>query len=70
MPFITITETAMASVVNERYDVLRRGAVVRQRLESLVLEERGLAEIAATVGRRRRRRGGDPRRLRRAARLP
>ncbi len=50
MPFITITETAMARVVNERYDVLRRGAVVRQRLESLVLEERGLAEIAATVG--------------------
>src|SRR6201994_4458636 len=50
MPFITITETAMARVVNERYDVLRRGAVVRQRLESLVLEERGLAEIAATIG--------------------
>ena len=50
MPFIRITETAMASVVNERYDVLRRGAVVRQRLESLVLEERGLTEIAATIG--------------------
>lgn len=50
MPFVTITERAMASVVNERYDVLRRGAVVQQRLESLVLEERGLAEIAATIG--------------------
>jgi purine catabolism regulator len=50
MPFVTITEKAMASVVNERYDVLRRGAVVQQRLENLVLEERGLAEIAATIG--------------------
>jgi purine catabolism regulator len=50
MPFITITETAMARVVNERYDVLRRGAVVQQQLESLVLEERGLGEIAATIG--------------------
>jgi purine catabolism regulator len=50
MPFITIAETAMARVVNERYDVLRRGAVVQQQLESLVLEERGLGEIAATIG--------------------
>lgn len=51
MPFITITETAMSRVVNERYDVLRRGAVVRQQLENMVLEERGLDEIAATIGR-------------------
>jgi purine catabolism regulator len=50
MPFIAIAEAAMARVVNERYDVLRRGAVVRQQLENIVLEERGLAEIAATIG--------------------
>jgi purine catabolism regulator len=50
MPFITITETAMARLVNERYDILRRGVVVQQALENLVLEGRGLGEIVATIG--------------------
>ncbi len=50
MPFIKITETAMARLVNERYDILRRGVVIQQQLGDLVLEERGLAEIAATIG--------------------
>jgi purine catabolism regulator len=49
MPFITITETAMARLVNERYDILRRGVVVQQQLQNLVLEGRGLTEIAATI---------------------
>jgi PucR family transcriptional regulator, purine catabolism regulatory protein len=49
MPFITITETAMARLVNERYDVLRRGVVVQQELENLLLEGLGLAEIATTI---------------------
>jgi purine catabolism regulator len=50
MPFITITETAMGRLVNERYDILRRGVVVQQALENLVLEGRGLGEIVATIG--------------------
>jgi PucR family transcriptional regulator, purine catabolism regulatory protein len=50
MPFITITETAMARLINERYDILRRGVVVQQALENLVLEGRGLDEIVATIG--------------------
>jgi PucR family transcriptional regulator, purine catabolism regulatory protein len=50
MPFITITETAMPRLVNERYDILRRGVVVQQALENLVLEGRGLGEIVATIG--------------------
>jgi PucR family transcriptional regulator, purine catabolism regulatory protein len=50
MPFITITETAMARLVNERYEILRRGVDVQQALENLVLEGRGLGEIAATIG--------------------
>jgi PucR family transcriptional regulator, purine catabolism regulatory protein len=50
MPFIDITETAMSRLVNERYDILRRGAVVQGQLENLVLEGRGLGAIAATIG--------------------
>jgi PucR family transcriptional regulator, purine catabolism regulatory protein len=50
MPFIQVTETAMARLVNESYDILRRGVVVQQQLGDLVLEGRGLAEIAATIG--------------------
>jgi purine catabolism regulator len=49
MPFIAITEKAFARLVNEQYEVLQRGIAVQRRLEQLVLEERGLAEIAATI---------------------
>ena len=48
-PFIAITEKAFARLVNEQYEVLQRGIAVQRRLERLVLEERGLEEIAATV---------------------
>ena len=68
MPFIAITEKAFARLVNEQYEVLQRGIAVQRRLERLVLEERGLEEIAATDRLRRRRHGRDPRRPRRAAR--
>ncbi|MDQ3724669.1 MAG: PucR family transcriptional regulator ligand-binding domain-containing protein, partial [Actinomycetota bacterium] len=49
VPFIAITEKAFARLVNEQYEVLQRGIAVQRRLERLVLEERGLEEIAATV---------------------
>ena len=49
VPFIAITEKAFAKLVDEQYEVLQRGIAVQRRLERLVLEERGLEEIAATV---------------------
>jgi purine catabolism regulator len=49
MPFIAITEKAFSRLVNEQYEVLQRGIAVQRRLERLVLEERGLKEIAATI---------------------
>src|SRR5262249_33582976 len=36
-------------LVNEQYEVLQRGIAVQRRLERLVLEERGLEEIVATI---------------------
>ena len=48
-PFIAVTEKAFVRLVNEPYDVLQRGIAVQRRLERLVLEERGLEEIAATI---------------------
>jgi purine catabolism regulator len=48
-PFIAITEKAFARLVNEQYEVLQRGIAVQRRLEKLVLEERGLEEITATI---------------------
>ena len=54
MPFIAITEKAFTQLVNEQYEVLQRGIATQKRLERLVLDERGLAEIvralAATLG--------------------
>ena len=49
VPFIAITEKAFTRLVNEQYEVLQRGLAIQRRLERLVLEERGLEEIAATV---------------------
>jgi purine catabolism regulator len=49
MPFIAVTEKAFARLVNEQYEVLQRGIAVQRRLERLVLEERGLEEIVATL---------------------
>jgi purine catabolism regulator len=48
-PFIAVTEKAFARLVNEQYEVLQRGIAVQRRLERLVLEERGLEEIVATI---------------------
>jgi purine catabolism regulator len=49
MPFLAITEKAFGRLVNEQYEVLQRGISVQRRLERLVLEERGLDEITATI---------------------
>src|SRR5919204_2393402 len=49
MPFIALTEKAFARLVNEQYEVLQRGIAVQRRLERLVLEERGLDQIASTI---------------------
>jgi PucR family transcriptional regulator, purine catabolism regulatory protein len=49
MPFIAITEKAFARLVNEQYDVLERGTALHERLERLVLEERGLEKVLGTV---------------------
>ena len=57
MPFIAITERAFSRLVNEQYDVLQRGIAVHERLERLVIEERGLDEIVARDRRRGRRHG-------------
>ena len=49
MPFIAITERAFATLVNEQYAVLERGAQVHERLERLVLEGRGLEAILGSI---------------------
>ena len=49
MPFIAITEKAFARLVNEQYEVLQRGIAVQRRLEQLVLEQRGLDEVARAL---------------------
>jgi PucR family transcriptional regulator, purine catabolism regulatory protein len=49
MPFIAITEKAFARLVNEQYEVLQRGIAVHRRLEQLVLEQRGLGEVARAL---------------------
>jgi purine catabolism regulator len=49
VPFIAITEKAFTRLVNEQYDVLQSGIAIHKRLERLVLEGRGLAEITKTL---------------------
>jgi purine catabolism regulator len=49
LPFMAITERAFAHLVNEQYAALRRSTEIQGRLERLVLEERGLAEIVRMV---------------------
>jgi PucR family transcriptional regulator, purine catabolism regulatory protein len=54
LPFIAITERASAHLVSEQYETLRRGVQIQERMERLVLEERGLDEVvrvaAAAIG--------------------
>lgn len=54
VPFIAITEKAFSHLVNEQYAVLRRALSAHERLERVVLSERGLeglaSELAAMIG--------------------
>jgi purine catabolism regulator len=49
VPFIAITEAAFSQLVNEQYAVLRRALAAQERLERIVLSERGLEAIAGAL---------------------
>jgi len=49
LPFIAITEAAFTRLVNEQYAVLRRALAAQERLERIVLSERGLEALAAAL---------------------
>jgi purine catabolism regulator len=49
LPFIAITERAFTHLVGEQYQTLRRSVAIQERLERLVLEQRGLDEVVASV---------------------
>jgi purine catabolism regulator len=49
VPFIAVTEAAFTQLVNEQYSVLRRAIAAHERLERIVLSERGLDALAGTL---------------------
>jgi PucR family transcriptional regulator, purine catabolism regulatory protein len=49
LPFIAITEAAFTQLVNEQYAVLRRALTAQERLERIVLSERGLEALAGAL---------------------
>lgn len=49
LPFIAITEAAFSQLVNEQYAVLKRALAAQERLERIVLSERGLEALASTL---------------------
>jgi purine catabolism regulator len=49
VPFIAITEAAFTQLVNEQYGVLRRAIAAHERLERIVLSERGLEALAGAL---------------------
>jgi len=49
VPFIAITEHAFTRLVNEQYAVLQRSIAAHERLERIVLSERGLDGILAAL---------------------
>lgn len=49
MPFIAVTERAFTTLVNENYAVLRRSISAQERLQRIVLSERGLDAIAGAL---------------------
>jgi purine catabolism regulator len=48
-PFIAVTEKAFARLVNEQYALLQRSIAVQERLQRIVLSERGLDAIAGAL---------------------
>jgi purine catabolism regulator len=49
VPFIAITEAAFTQLVNEQYAVLRRALAAQERLERMVLSERGLEALVGAL---------------------
>jgi PucR family transcriptional regulator, purine catabolism regulatory protein len=49
MPFIAVTEAAFTQLVNEQYAVLRRALAAQERLERIVLSERGLDALVGAL---------------------
>jgi PucR family transcriptional regulator, purine catabolism regulatory protein len=49
VPFIAITEAAFTQLVNEQYAVLRRALAAQERLERIVLSERGLDALVGAL---------------------
>jgi purine catabolism regulator len=49
VPFIAVTEKAFSHLVNEHYAVLQRALSAHERLERIVLSERGLAGVVAAL---------------------
>ena len=49
VPFIAITEAAFSQLVNEQYAVLRRALAAQERLERIVLSERGVEALAGAL---------------------
>jgi purine catabolism regulator len=49
LPFIALTERAFGRVVNEQYEVLRRSVAAQERLQRIVLSERGLEAVAGAL---------------------
>jgi purine catabolism regulator len=49
VPFIAVTEKAFTHLVNEHYAVLQRALSAHERLERIVLSERGLDGVAAAI---------------------
>src|SRR4051794_34740045 len=49
VPFIAITEKAFTHLVNEHYAVLQRALAAHERLERIVLSERGLDGVTAAL---------------------
>jgi DNA-binding PucR family transcriptional regulator len=49
LPFIAVTEAAFTQLVNEQYAVLRRALAAHERLERIVLAERGLDAIVGAI---------------------
>jgi PucR family transcriptional regulator, purine catabolism regulatory protein len=49
VPFIAVTEQAFTRLVNEQYALLRRSIAAQERLQRIVLAERGLEAIAGAL---------------------
>ncbi len=49
LPFLAVTEHAFARLVNEQYALLQRSIAAQERLQQIVLSERGLDAVVAAL---------------------